>query len=89
MRRSRNTHLTSRGLDRGVVPEITATTHFLIINFDTRAIYIYTNLALRLPAIRESIARPVESESGIVEPTGLSHSSSHDHCHISRFWALM
>ena len=86
MRRSRNTQLTTRGLDEGAVCKITRTTPFLVLNFSPCAVFIYANLSLRLQTNQGGITGPIESEPGIVEPRS-SHGSSHDHCRISRFWA--
>ena len=80
--RSRNTDLTTRGQDRGVVTEITGTIHSLVLDFCVCAIYKYTNPPPHLQTNRESITGPVESKSGIVDPDRLSYSSSHDHCHV-------
>ena len=47
---SRNTDLTTRGQDRGVVTEITRTIHSLVLDFCVHAVYTYTNLFPRLQA---------------------------------------
>src|SRR5258705_13961900 len=61
--RSRYTHLTTRGLDRGMVCEISVNTGLFSLRFGTHAIYIYINRFLHLQTNRACIACPVESES--------------------------
>jgi len=63
IRRSRNTHLTARGLHDAVVPEITKTIDSLALNFCVYAICRYHDRFLRLWTHRASNTRPVKVES--------------------------
>ena len=65
--RSRYTHLTTRGLGRGMVCEISVNTGLFSLEFCTHTIYIYINRSLHLQTNRACIACPVESDSLLIE----------------------
>jgi len=68
IRRSRNTHLTTRAVDETVVPEITRTIDSLVLDFCVCAIYTYPNMFLCSQVNWGGITRLIGSEAGIVHP---------------------